>query len=715
MLIKQRRQAATLQKTNVRRHLIIYVWLGLISLLGTVLVAQAQSLRGITPEDYFAFEFISDPNISPDGKLVAYVVTKIDRAQNRRNSSIWMVATDGSRAPWQFTTSPQTSNSPRWSPDGNSLAFISSRPESTAPAGAGADQPRSQVWLLTMAGGEAKRVTNLKNGVSSFRWSPDGTRLVVISRMGPSDNRGDSRSGEAKDRSDVRHYKNTSYKFNDSGWFDDRRTHLWVVEVKSGALKQITGPDDWNDWNDSDPQWSPDGKRIAFVSNRTGKEYEENRNSDVWVINADGTGTLTKISDHDESDNQPRWSPDGKTIAFTGEVHERDHPKIWLAPATGGSASVLAANNLDLIPGQLEWSDDGKSLYFETGVKGELHLFRADVPTKTVTQITSGPRAVRNVDFNFRSGKMVYLANDFKHLDDLYISDLNGKNERKLTNLNEALWKQIQFADVERFIYKSADAWDIDGFIVKPIGWQPDKKYPLVLSIHGGPAGQYGVDWYHEFQVYAAKGYAVLFTNPRGSTGYGQKFERGIVNEWGGKDYLDVMNGLDAALQKYPWIDQDRMGVTGGSYGGFMTNWIVGHTNRFKAAVTLRSVVNFISDEGTRDGAYGHTPDFGGDLFEKFDLYWDRSPLKYAKNVKTPTLILHSDNDFRVPIEQGEQWFRALKHFGVTTEIVMFPRENHNLTRTGEPKHLVESLNWQLYWFDRFLNGNDKAVAPDAK
>jgi len=435
----------------------------------------------------------------------------------------------------------------------------------------------------------------------------------------------------------------------------------------------------------------------------------------VWVINADGSGKLTKIYDHDEADNQPRWSPDGKWIAFTGEIHDRDHPKIWLAPAAGGAASTLAANGLDLIPGGLEWSADGKSIYFETGVKGELHLFRVDLPSKTIAQVTSGARAVRSVDFNFPTGKMVYLANDFKHADDLYVADLNGRNERKLTNLNEVLWKQLNLADVERFTYKSADDWDVDGFLVKPINWRAGKKYPLILSIHGGPAGQYGVDWYHEFQVYAAKGYAVLFTNPRGSTGYGQKFERGIVNEWGGKDYLDVMNGLDAALKRYPWIDQDRMGVTGGSYGGFMTNWIVGHTDRFKAAVTLRSVVNFISDEGTRDGAYGHTPDFGGDLFERFDSYWDRSPLKYAKNVKTPTLILHSDNDFRVPLEQGEQWFRALKHFGVTTEIVMFPRENHNLTRTGEPKHLVESLNWQLYWFDRFLNGNQQAVPPDAR
>ncbi|MCA1629106.1 MAG: S9 family peptidase, partial [Acidobacteria bacterium] len=322
---------------------------------------------------------------------------------------------------------------------------------------------------------------------------------------------------------------------------------------------------------------------------------------------------------------------------------------------------------------------------------------------------------VRNVDINNEARKMVYTVNDFKRLDDLYIAGLDGKNERQLTRLNQKLWGQLQLQDVERFTYKSADGWDVDGFLVKPLGWQEGRKYPMILSVHGGPAGQYGVDWYHEFQVYAARGWAVLFTNPRGSTGYGQKFERGIEGEWGGKDYQDVMNGVDAALARNPWIDRERLGVTGGSYGGFMTNWIVGHTNIFKAAVSLRSVTNFISDEGTRDGAYGHSPDFGGDLFERFDLYWDRSPLKYAKNVKTPILILHSENDFRVPLEQGEQWFRALKHYGATAEFVIFPRENHNLTRTGEPKHLVESLNWQIYWFDRYLNGNAAAVPPDAK
>ena len=305
--------------------------------------------------------------------------------------------------------------------------------------------------------------------------------------------------------------------------------------------------------------------------------------------------------------------------------------------------------------------------------------------------------------------------NDFSHLDDVYTSALDGSGERKLTDANAALWKTLDFASVERMTYKGADGWDVDGFLVKPLGWTAGKTYPMILSIHGGPAGQYGVDWYHEFQVDAAKGYAVFFTNPRGSTGYGRKFQRGIELQWGGNDYVDIMNGVKAVIAANPWIDTTRLGVTGGSYGGYMTNWIVGHTGMFNAAVTLRSISNFISDDGTRDGAYGHKNDFGGDIFEKMDLYWDRSPLKYVKNVSTPILILHSDNDFRVPIEQGEQWFRALKHFGKTAEIVFFPRENHNLTRTGEPKHLVESLNWQLYWFDRYLNWNAGAIAPDRR
>jgi len=663
---------------------------------------QAADRRGITPEDYFSFQFISDAHLSPDAKIVAYVVTTIDQKKNRRDSAIWLLPVDGSASPRRLSAEGFNSSAPRWSPDGKTLAFVSTRSSDTA----GTDAPKSQIYLLPMtAGGEALPLTKLKNGVQNFQWSPDSTRLVCVALSGPGD-----AIAPTDRKSDVRHYKHVRYKFNDTGWFDDKRRHLWVVTVASAEAKQIT---DGQDWNDTDPQWSPDGTRIAFVSDRTGKAYDDSDNTDVWVIPAVG-GPLTKISDHPFQDEEPRWSLDGSQILFTGQTERHQFAKLYVAPSAGGATSQLAVKDLDLIPGELHWATAGE-LLFSAGEKAETHIYRANLATHTFSRVTSGPRSVHGFDLNAKAGVMVYLSNDFEHMDDLYVAKLDGSGEHQLTRLNADLWKQLALQPVERVPYKSTDGWPVDGFFVKPLGWQAGKKYPMVLVIHGGPAGMFGVDWYHEFQVYAAKGWAVFFCNPRGSTGYGEKFERGIINNWGGMDYQDVMAGVDAALKQYPWIDENNLGVTGGSYGGFMTNWIVGHTNRFKAAVTLRSLSNFISDEGTRDGDYGHEEYFKGILFDDFDQYWSASPLKYARDVRTPTLILHSDMDFRVPIEQGEQWFRALQHYGVPSELVLFPRENHNLTRTGEPKHLVESLNWQIHWFDRYLNGNANAKPPDAQ
>ncbi len=681
-------------------------WLLLLLVIALILPSVAFANRGVTAEDYLAFHFVSDARISPDGKQVAYVLTVIDQQRNRRNSSIWLVDVDGRSAPRRLTAEGSNSNAPRWSPDGSRLAFLSNRTtEPREGAAAATGEASRQIFILHMDGGEAQIVSHVKNGVSSFQWSPDGQRFVAVSRIGPSD-----QVAPGARKSDVRHYKHISYKFNDTGWFDDKRSHFWVVEASTGKDKQITSGDDWND---TDPQWSPDGTRIAFVSDRTGHEYDDGHNKDVWVIGADG-GALTKISEHEFEDDMPRWSHDGKQILYAGRTARRQFPKLYIAASGGGSPSQLVTEELDLIPTDLHWLPSPNEIRFATGFKGTLHIFRVDLGAKKLSQVTSGERGVHAFDISEKAGLMTYLANDFTRMDDVYVSALDGSGERQLTHANQKLWSELDVAKVERLPYKSTDGWAIDGFIVKPIGWEPGKKYPMILSVHGGPAGQYGVDWYHEFQVYAAKGWAVFFCNPRGSTGYGQKFERGIVNNWGGMDYQDVMAGVEAALKQNSWIDRDRLGVTGGSYGGFMTNWIVGHTNIFKAAVTLRSVSNFISDDGTRDGAYGHEEDFKGPLFDNLEQYWLASPLKYASNVKTPTLVLHSDNDYRVPIEQGEQWFRALQHYGVTSEFVLFPRENHNLTRTGEPKHLVESLNWQLYWFDRFMLGNQNAKPPDA-
>ena len=684
------------------RKLPLAIALLILLVAGTPSDSLAQSKRGVTAEDYLSFQFIADPHLSPDGQSVAYVFTTIDQKKNRRESSVWLVPTDGSAPPRRLSAEGFSSNSPRWSPDGKTLAILSTRNTDASP---GAEPAKAQIYILPISsGGEALALTKFKNGAQSYQWSPDGTRLVVVSSTGPLDG-----VAAADRKSDVRHYSHILYKFNDSGWYDDKRRHLWVVTVATGEAKQITSG---QDWEDSDPQWSPDSSQIAFVSDRSGKAFDDNQKTDVWVIPASG-GDLKKISDHKFDDGSPRWSPDGKQILFAGQPSARHQfPKLYVAGSSGGASSQLAVKDLDVIPGELHWPSAG-TFFFAAGIKGQTQILRGDLASHTFSAVVSGERGVHAFDINAAAGKLVYLANDFQHLDDLYVSDLDGKNERALTHLNEKLWSQLSLQPVERLSYKSTDGWPVEGFFVKPVDWQEGRKYPMVLVIHGGPEGMFGVDWYHEFQVYSGKGWAVFFCNPRGSTGYGEKFERGEINNWGGMDYNDVMAGVDAALKKYPWVDSEKLGVTGGSYGGYLTNWIVGHTNRFKAAVTLRSVSNFISDEGTRDGAYGHEEYFKGLLFDDFEQYWDASPLKYARNVKTPTLVLHSDMDFRVPIEQGEQWFRALQHYGVQSELVLFPRENHNLTRTGEPKHLVESLNWQIYWFEHYLNGNTDAKPPD--
>jgi dipeptidyl aminopeptidase/acylaminoacyl peptidase len=672
---------------------------GLIGISGI----EAQTKRGVTPEDYFSFQFVSDPHLSPDGKMVAYELTTIDQKKNRRESSIWSVPVDGSMPARRLSAEGFTAHAPRWSPDGKTLAILSTRTSDSQAA----EPAKAQIYLLPMSGGgEGIALTKLKNGVENYQWAPDGSRIVAVSAMGPLDD-----VATADRKSDVRHYTHIQYKYNDTGWYDDKTRHLWVVNVDGGQSKQIT---EGHDWNDTDPQWSPDSTRIAFVSNRTGKLFDENRNTDVWVISAAG-GSLTKISDHEFEDENPRWSPDGKQIIFTGKTAYHQFFKLYVADSAGNSHSQMVLKELDVLPTELRWPASG-AVFFVSLAKGETQIFRGDLSGQSgLSAVTSGPRGVHGLDVNQNAGTIVYTANDFQHLEDLYTANLDGTGERKLTHLNEALWNQIELQPVERLPFKSTDGLPIDGFFVKPLGWQPGKKYPMVFVIHGGPRDMFGVSWYHEFQVYAAMGWAVFFCNPRGSLGYGEKFERAEINNWGVMDYQDLMAGVDAALKANPWIDATRLGVTGGSYGGYMTNWTISHTDRFKAAVTLRATSNFVSVDGTRDGAYGHEEYFKGDIFDAFDQYWEASPLKHARNVHTPTLILHSDQDYRMPIEQGEQWFRALQHFGVPSELVLFPRENHNLTRTGEPKHLVESLRWQTYWFDRYLNGNAGAKPPDAQ
>lgn len=648
--------------------------------------ASATERRGVSPVDYYGLATAADAHLSPDGKLVAFTVTTIDRKLNKKVTQIWMAPADGSRPPWQFTTE-ENASSPRWSPDGKSLAFISARRDARTGA-----VERPQIWLLSMSGGEARRITDLKNGVTAFQWSPDGNRLACVAK---------SEGGESGKETDFRDYTNPAYKVDGKGYFDSRRDHIFVVDAAGGNVRQLTSGEQRND---SSPQWSPDGKRIAYLSERTDRSLL--RNGELNVVSSEG-GTPVRLSAPESALGGLRWSPDGRSLAYIGAVDEIAIPKIWISPANGGKYRL--ASETVTYPNELEWSRDGAGLFFSGAFRGAHPIFRLNLATGTATPLVKDI-VITSLDVDPEHGKMVYTAADYRHPADVFVAGMDGRDARQVTHLNKKLLADVDVQPVERLEFKAPDGLDIEGFFVKPAGWQPGKTYPMILMLHGGPNGMWGVNWNLESQAYAGRGWAVLMINMRGSSGYGEAFQRGVDKEWGGKAYQDLMTGVDAAIRKYPWVDGGRLGVTGQSFGGFMTDWIVGQTTRFKGAVTLSGISDFISVEGTRDGFYGHSRDFGGDLWENFDLYWKYSPIRNAPKVKTPTLVLHGDSDQRVPLGQGEEFFRALDHFGVPTELVIFPHEPHSLR--VEPKHAVEVLEWQIYWFERFVAGNAEAGKP---
>ncbi|HEY3119004.1 MAG TPA: prolyl oligopeptidase family serine peptidase, partial [Vicinamibacteria bacterium] len=477
--------------------------------------AAAAPPRTIRPEDYFALEAVSDPRISSDGARVAFVLTRVDGAKKQRRSAIWMALADGSRPPWPITTAPQSTTSPRWSPDGRSLAFLSARPSEDDSKGA----DKNQVHLLSLDGGEARRVTSLEDGVRAFAWSPDGSRLVCVARTPP------AKDDLPFERTDSRRYTGIFYKLDGSGWDDGRRAHLFVVEVATGAARQVTS----GNWNDSDPEWSPDGTRIAFVSDRTSGETDwEGRHSDVWVVPAAG-GAALRVSDHEEADTDPAWSPDGRTLAFFGSLAEGDHPKVYLAPSAGGAPSRLASPRVDHLANHLSWEASGRGLTFEAGARGVRHLFRLDLASKEVAPVTRGPRHVSQVDVSEKAGRMVYRVNDSNHPDDLYVADLAGQDERRLTKFNAPLLDELHLPAAERIVFKGADGWDIEGYLLRPAGFEAGRKYPMVMNVHGGPNGMHGHGWLFDAQCLAGRGYAVFMPNPRGSSGYGEAFQRAVA------------------------------------------------------------------------------------------------------------------------------------------------------------------------------------------
>ncbi len=659
--------------------------------------------RPIEIRDLGAIKYVGDPQISPDGAIVAYVVTEADIPGKTYHSAIWLAAADGS-SERRFTHGTAKDSSPRWSPDGRHLAFLSDRSDT------------QQLYVMPVDGGEPEKLTDLKNGVGEPTWSPDGSWIAVTSKVGPegmvilSEQTADDRKRE-EDKSDVKVIGSLKYKLDGEGFLGDLARHIFLVPVAGGRITQLTD----GDWDDTNPSWSPDCRHLVFTSNRT-SDREFNRKSDIWIASIADKST-SPITTSDGQYVTPSYSPDGTHLAYVGNPFSEQYGPntisgLWVRRVTGGEARNIASKlDRDISGGAISdahyvapaqypiWASDGLSILATYADRGNVPVGQFGLDEEWAS-IVDGPREVLNFS-RAQNGTMAFLISDSTHPFEVFTSASDGSNLRQISHANGAFLSEVAIRRPEPLAVTSADGLPLDTWLLTPPDFDDSKKYPLILEIHGGPHAMYGNSFYHELQVYAARGYLVLYCNPRGSTGGGQHFVNAAARDWGGSDYADLMTVVDHAVN-LPYVDSDRLGVTGGSYGGYMTNWIITQTDRFAAAVTQRSTCNRHNLYGTSDLVWSYASwEFGGSAYERPDYYLERSPLTYVRNVTAPVLIMHSENDYRCPIEQAEQWFVALKLHGKTTEFIRFPNESHGLSRTGRPDHRVERLERAVDWFDQ--------------
>ncbi|MBB6669401.1 S9 family peptidase [Cohnella nanjingensis] len=661
-------------------------------------------------EDLFNLKAVSDPQISPDGSCIAYVETIMDRNTNQYQSRIKLATVSGQDGPRPLTSGSELNFAPRWSPDGRWIAFISTRSGSR------------QLWIMPGTGGEPQLLSRIRNITGAPVWSPDGRTLACIVRLSADNNEWDSEqelSPRERFSGDVLVIDQLRYKLDSVGFLVNKNWHLFTVQVigpERGAVRQLT----FGNYNFSSPAWSPTGQFIAVAGNRVAERPDLEWVNDIWVVPSVGGAPRPLTRSTGPADN-PSWSPDGRFIAYTG--HDRrsgyyTNQGIWIVPSEGGEPRELTAGfkypvgdcaikdflgieQPDVTP---YWSLDGRSLYMHVSAMGAVHLWRFSVPDGRAIQLTYGTMVIYNLSFHPESRLIAMAVTSPTLPNDIWVGEINGETvrERRLTNVNRDWLGQIALARPTRFTFRSSGGPEEEGWVLYPT-YSPAEKPPAVLQIHGGPTVMYGYVFFYEFQLLAANGFAVIFANPRGSMGYGQEFAEAIRGDWGNHDYSDLMAAVDAALSQGT-LDPERLGVAGGSYGGYMTNWIVTQTNRFKAAVSMRGISNLYSFFGTSDGGFLHAEEYGGPPWELPKNYLKRSPISFVDKVKAPLLLIHSDRDFRVPIEQGEQFYTALKFLRRTVRMVRFLTETHELSREGKPWHRVIRYDHILHWFREHLN-----------
>jgi dipeptidyl aminopeptidase/acylaminoacyl peptidase len=683
--------------------------------------AQTPAPRPITIDDYFQIQGVHDPQLSPDAQWVAYSVDKSSLKTDKTETRIWMIpATGGDALP--MTAEGVTSEHPRWSPDGKSLAFISTRQGS-----------KPQVWLLNRQGGEAQRLTDLVPYLIDFAWSPDGHKLVLLLKdpkpeeleaaKHKSANASEASASEENSSEDKKSTKpwvidRLQFKVDEVGYLDRRRAHLYVFDFAKKSLTQITS----GDYDDSEPAWSPDSKLLAFTSNRSTPDPDATYNTDIWTVsssNADKGAHLTQVTTNPGIDMSPAWSPDGNSIAYVTMLDPKlfDYATHHLAisPAAGGPAKVLTLS-LDRMVSNPHFSSDGKFIYFVADNNGALVLKTihvesggiadaAAVPYMTSAQY-SGTRTVNG--YSVSPGPVPAVVAQIATIDrpdELFM--IEGYQYKQLTHINDALFSQLKLSHGEYVHFKSKDGTPVSGYLYKPLDYVPGKKVPAILRPHGGPVWAYYAEFSHIAQLYAANGYAVLFPNPRGSTGYGQDYCKAIFADWGNKDFQDDMAMVDYAIEQ-GIADPDKLGVGGWSYGGISTDFIITQTTRFKAAISGAGSAQFSS-------LYGHD-EYQKDYETELGLPWENpaawikvSPFRNVAKVTTPTLFMGGNIDWNVPILGGEQMYQALKRLGRTTELIVYPDEYHEFSL---PSHIQDRLQRDLAWYAHFVKGDGTPARP---
>ncbi len=647
--------------------------------------------RIISADDLLALKSVSDPQISPDGKWVAYTVERVDVEADESSTQIFMVSTDDKNVV-QLTADEYSASTPRWSPDGLHLGFLAAKGDD--------EEAKTQVWTLDRRGGESQQFTAVDQGVSDFLWAPDGQKMLLMIRDKTADDLAKEAAEEAGEEAKPLPYVIDRLQFKRDGvpYLDRSRTHIYVVTEREAAPLQLT----FGDYDDSQPAWSPDSINIAFVSNRT-EEPDSNDNNDIWVVSAEGDAAsrgARLVTKNAGNDYAPSWSNDGSNIAYV-TVTEPD--LIWYAtnhlaivPAAGGEERVLSAA-LDRNVGSPVFAADDQSILFVLEDSAERHLAQFKLASGEVHRLIDGELSVRQF-FLHPSGDIALRVSTPQIPGEIFISKNGGMEQ--LSHTNDDLLGEIEFAKVRNVTFPSADGTEIEGFIFTPPDYVQGETYPTILRIHGGPVSQYDFSFNRDAQLLAANGYVVVISNPRGSSGYGQDFSAALFAEWGVKDFEDVMAAVDYTISE-GYADPERLGVGGWSYGGILTNYVITKSDRFEGAISGASEVNYVAN-------YGHDH-YQRQWEAEFGLPWENreawekiSPYNDVDKITTPTLVMGGKDDWNVPIQNSEQLYQALRRRGIETQLVVYPDESHGISR---PSFVLDRYQRYLDWYDSHVRG----------